>query len=85
MEKVFIILLAIIAILLIIVTVYDIKHQKLKDEIVDLNKDGKHFCNYCKCAFIMSRKDLAKRYCEFCGQPLTLHCDHPDFETEHHK
>lgn len=41
----------------------------------------KHFCNYCKTAFLRI-KDLDKTHCDYCGRPLTLHIEDPDFIEE---
>lgn len=41
----------------------------------------KHFCNHCEMAFL-SIKDLDKTNCDYCGRPLTLHIEDPNFQEE---
>lgn len=40
---------------------------------------GKHFCNDCKTGFIHTKEDRERTTCMYCGKPLTLHIQNPDY------
>ena len=72
-----IVILLVVSFLCMVVFYIYIERQSKK------HKYGKHFCNYCKKAFILTNEELARTHCEFCGRKLTKHEQDPDFvETE---
>ncbi|MBO5027149.1 MAG: hypothetical protein J6C23_02660 [Clostridia bacterium] len=54
-------------------------HKKLWFYLVNDYKDEPHFCNYCKTGFINTKAERAKTTCDYCGRPLTLHKEHPNY------
>ncbi len=56
-----------------------ITYKRIVSKLAKDNKDGKHFCNYCKKAYIITKNDREQTHCSYCYKPLTLHKLHPDF------
>ena len=77
--KLLIILIILTILISTISIVKFIKNKKNISKIVEQTRDGKHFCNYCKLAYIITRDDRERTYCKDCYRPLTLHKLHPDF------
>lgn len=71
----FILGLMLATVIVIIMTLFILKQYEKRE----LHK--KHFCNHCKTAFLRI-KDLDKTHCDYCGRPLTLHIEDPDFIEE---
>ena len=74
-----IIALIVAIIIIFILTAVIISYKYFVQSVVNDNRNGKHFCNYCKKGYITTKKDRERTHCEDCGRPLTLHCKHPDF------
>ena len=70
-----IVLICIAVGLLIKLYIYE---QMITKMVIDV-ADEKHFCNYCKDAYFLTKKDRELTHCKKCGRPLTIHKAHPDF------
>ena len=82
MKNIIIFLIILIVIVALIAVIYYLKYKKHLDQVIEDYMYEKHFCNRCKAAFVMTRSDRKKTHCDFCGQPLTLHCKDPEFIAE---
>ena len=54
-------------------------YKKLWQHILDDYSDEKHFCNYCKKGFVHNKYQRSKTVCDYCGRPLTFHCNKPNY------
>ena len=77
--KLFIILIILSILVGTISIVKFIKYKKNISKIIKQTRDGKHFCNYCELAYIITKNEREQKYCSDCYRPLTLHKLHPDF------
>ena len=77
MKVIILSILLVIAIIALLIIYF--LHEKLWSHIINDYKDEPHFCNHCKKGFIHSKAERAKTTCDYCGRPLTLHNEHPDY------
>ena len=73
--------ICITAVLLVKLIIY----KTIISKITSDNANEKHFCNYCKNGYILTKKDRELTHCKDCGRPLTLHKKHPDFIEDFNK
>lgn len=74
------IIICIIGIIFIVVLI--IQAILLWNNLIEKNKNGKHFCNHCKTGYILNKEERALTHCPDCGRPLTFHKDNPYFLEE---